>query len=938
MTFRTVAALCLLACAQHAYAQQSIGYASVSGRVTDASGAVIAGAHVTARQTETNITAATVTDREGRFRFPYLKVGPYEVTVDQPGFTPARQALTLSAGAAFELPLTLAIGAVDTTVVVTGEATVLEAARSQIAGTILHVELSRVPLNGRNFLELALLVPGVSPTNIPNVQLFPETSAVPGVSLSIGSQRNLSNNFIVDGLSANDDAAALSGITYGVDAVEQVQVVTSGGQAELGRALGGYVNIVTKSGTNALRGTVYDYVRDDAFSARNPLSPIKAPMRQWQYGASVAGPLAKDRTFYFANAERRQLEQTGFVTILPDHVRAVNDRLTATGYQGPPIARGPYPNPVRSTNVIAKIDHQAGGRNQIGLRYSAYDVVSDNARGAGGLLNTSASTGLDNLDQTVAASHTLTVTPRTVLETRAQIAHGDLHAPPSDLVGPAVSIAGVATFGTSSGAPTRRVNTMYQVVNNVSHQASAHALRAGIDFLYNDDRITFPRASRGSYGFSSLQNFLAGVYNTGGFTQTFGASQVSQKNPNVGVYAQDEWKAGHRVTLNLGIRYDLQFLETIRTDRNNFSPRLGFAWVPFAVRRTVVRGSAGLFYDRVPMRALANALLSANNTTDPGNVRQTVVGLSPGQAGAPVFPAILSGPVPSVTLINLTTMDRHLQNAHARQAGAELEQQIGARTTVSAGYQYLRGLGLLMSINQNVPACAASGTNNGCRPNPAYANNNQYSAAGSSNYHALNVSFVQRPARWGHYRISYTLSKSMNDVGEFFFSSPIDPHDLSKDWGRSDDDQRHRLVINGAVHSPTAPAATAWQHLIHGFQLSGVMQAYSRLPFNITSGATTVQGTAGRPLVNGAFIPRNAGAGSDFFSINVRLARSFRALRRLDVEGLVEGFNITNRRNDLARNTVFGPGAYPSNPSPAFGQVTAVGEPRSFQFGLRVGF
>ena len=126
-------------------------------------------------------------------------------------------------------------------------------------------------MNGRNFLELALLVPGVSPTNIASTQLFPETSAVPGVSLSVGSQRNLSNNFIVDGLSANDDAAGLSGITYGVDAIEQFQVITSGGQAELGRALGGYVNVVTKSGTNLLRGTLYDYVRDDAFNAENAL-------------------------------------------------------------------------------------------------------------------------------------------------------------------------------------------------------------------------------------------------------------------------------------------------------------------------------------------------------------------------------------------------------------------------------------------------------------------------------------------------------------------------------------------------------------------------------------------------------------------------------------------------------------------------------------------
>ena len=165
----------------------------------------------------------------------------------------------------------------------------------------------------------------------------------------------------------------------------------------------------------------------------------------------------------------------------------------------------------------------------------------------------------------------------------------------------------------------------------------------------------------------------------------------------------------------------------------------------------------------------------------------------------------------------------------------------------------------------------ASGTNNGCRPNPNYANNSQYSPVADSNYHGLHVSFVQRPAALGHYRVSYTLSKSMNNVGENFFSSPIDPFDLSKDWGRSDDDQRHRLVFNGGVNTSMAPARDAWEMLTHGFQLSGMLQAYSALPFNITSGVTTIQGTAGRPIVDGEFIPRNAGVGSDFFSMSLRV-------------------------------------------------------------------
>jgi hypothetical protein len=584
------------------------------------------------------------------------------------------------------------------------------------------------------------------------------------------------------------------------------------------------------------------------------------------------------------------------------------------------------------------VDHQFGSRDLFSVRYSLYDVSSTNSRGAGGLSAPSASAGLDNLDSTVAFGNTTTITTRTVNEVRAQVVYADLHALPSDPIGPAVSISGIASFGTLSGSPTARLNRMFQIVDNVSHQRGAHALRAGVDFLFNDDTITYPRAYRGSYTFSSLQNFLLGVYNNAGFTQTFADTVVSQTNPNVGFYAQDEWKVGSGLTLNAGLRYDLQFLESITTDRNNISPRLGFAWSPGESRRTVIRGSAGLFYDRVPLRALANALLSAGNTTDLANLRQISISLSPAQAAAPQFPNILAAAVPSVTLYNLTTMDPNMQNAYSRQASIEFEQQIGARATLSVGYQYLRGLDLIISVNQNVPTCVAAGTNNGCRPNPAYANNSQYSPLARSNYHGLHVSFLQRPASWGNYRVSYTLSKSMDDVSENFFSSPIDPYDISKDWGRSDDDQRHRLVLYGSVNSPTGPGTTAWEHISHGFQVSSVLRAYSALPLNITSGVTTIAGTAGRPVVNGEFIERNSGTGPDFFSLSVRVSRAFALGRNVRLDALVEGFNLTNRANVVSVNSNFGPGAYPTNPSPTFGQVTAVGDPRAFQLGARLRF
>jgi hypothetical protein len=672
-------------------------------------------------------------------------------------------------------------------------------------------------------------------------------------------------------------------------------------------------------------------------------------MDQQQFGASLGGPLKKDRTFYFANVERKLLDQTGLTTISQDNVNAINTRLAQVGFQGQPVTTGIYPNPVHSVNVLGKLDHQVSGADQLTVRYALYDVTSSNARGAGTLNAPSGSTGLDNIDQSIAVGNVWTLSPNTFNETRAQISRGDLQAYSTDLIGPQVTISGVATFGTFSSSPTRRENTLVEVVNNLSHHAGAHALRGGVDFVYNDNTITFLRSFRGSYTFASLANFLTGNYN--GFSQTFGNPVVKQTNPNLGVYVQDEWRATTQLTLNLGVRYDLQFLETIKTDRNNVSPRLGFAWSPTSSQDFVVRGGAGLFFDRVPLRPVANALLSAGNTTDVTQLRQPQVsGILPTQTGAPIFPGILPDRLPSTALVSITTMDKDVQNAYSKQANIEVERSLGGSRIISLGYQYFRGDNLLMSINQNVPTCVAAGTNNGCRPVATYANNSQYSAAGSSNYHGLHVTFLQRPRDWSSLRVTYTLSKSMNNLGEAFFSSPTNPSNVMNDWGRSDNDQRHRFVVSASLNTPMSPGDSRWEKIRNGFQASTMIQYYSALPFNIVSGVNSLQGTAGRPLADGSasvanfdvraveFIPRNAGSGSNFFSVGLRVSRSVRLTGRSRIEGMFEAFNLTNHVNAITRNTTFGTASYPANPLAAFNTVTAVGDPRTLQFGVRLSF
>ncbi len=660
---------CALALPSPVRAQQTVDVGSVSGRVIDSGGGVLPGTTVQATHGATNLVASAVSDEHGRFRLPYLRIGRYTIAASLPGFETYTRQLDVSAGSAFELKVTMDVGGFEIAVIVTSELPLIEAARSQITSTVTAAEVAALPMNGRNFLDIALLAPGVAPTNIASTQLFPETSAVPGMTLSVGSQRNLSNNFVVDGLSANDDAAGLSGITYGVDAIEQFQVITSGAQAELG--------------PRARRLCQRGHQERHQQPARHGLRFL--PRRPPERPQCALGNDAADAPVAVRRQRRRPVSEE-------PHVLLRQPRAARSGADRP----GNDPGCQRRRDQCAtrrhrlrrpgdrhrhlcqsgRDDQRAGqssitssaARDQFSIRYSRYDVNASNARGAGGLSAPTASSNLDNTDQSVAIGNTLVLSSRTV--------------PRNPRASGARRSAGAAVGPDRPGGQHRRRGdvrhqleqpdrTLQPVVSDRQQpvapaRRTCVARRRRLSLQRRPDHL--PALGRGSYTFSSLANFLAGTYNNAGFGQTFGITELAQTNPNLGIYVQDEWKVSSSVTLNAGVRYDLQWLETITTDSNNVSPRLGVAWTPSESRRTIVRASAGLFYDRVPLRALANALMSAGNTTDVTALRQYAVSLSPTQAGAPVFPEHLGAAVPLVTLPNLTTMDRDLQNASSMQS------------------------------------------------------------------------------------------------------------------------------------------------------------------------------------------------------------------------------------------------------------------------------
>jgi len=555
----------------------------------------------------------------------------------------------------------------------------------------------------------------------------------------------------------------------------------------------------------------------------------------------------------------------------------------------------------------------------IGTIGNTHGVSSDNARSVGGFNAISRGTSLDDQDRTLAATNLWTMSDHAISETRGQVTRSRLSAPPDDLAGPAVTISGIASFGTATSSPTVRDIDLYEGVQNVTWLHGNHSVKGGVDLLQNRVAIGFPGALQGVYTFSSMTNFLAGKYSS--FQQAFGAPATHQINTNFGAFAQDEWHATPKLTVNAGIRYDVQQLPSlVRTDRNNISPRLGLAWDVRGDGRSVLRASGGLYYDPIPLRAVSNALQR-------DGVNYRVVQVGPGFAGAPIFPNVFAQ-FPTSVLTSITTIDPNIQDSRSTQAALQYEEQLGSNTSASVDYEHLRGTGIIMSRNMNVPTSTDPSVPNLGRPNSAFANNSQYQSIGQSWYDGVTVAITRRPVSWGSVRLSYTYSKAFDTSGNFFFSQPQDAGNVAAERGRSDNDQRHRLSISGTLTTPAANMSSLWSRVADGWLFSYIYSYSSGLPFNVQlpndrNGDTNFND---RPLGVG----RNTGHGFDSRSLDLRFSRTFAVTGGLSVEAILDAFNVLNRANYQVPNNII--------TSPTFGQPTAVNDPRQVQFGLRVHF
>jgi hypothetical protein len=282
---------------------------------------------------------------------------------------------------------------------------------------------------------------------------------------------------------------------------------------------------------------------------------------------------------------------------------------------------------------------------------------------------------------------------------------------------------------------------------------------------------------------------------------------------------------------------------------------------------------------------------------------------------------------------SVTRIDPNIENSSSQQANLQIERELPWDSSVSVGYIHLRGTHIILSRNVNVPRCPASLDANLCRPDPNFGNVSRFEGSGDSYYDGMVVSFIKRQGRWATARVSYTLSKAIDDAGNFFFSTPQDNFNLRGEKGLSDNDQRHRLTVSGTLNTPATFENRFVRDALGGFQLSYIFAYASRLPFNVLAGSDLNGDSNNNDRPRG--LGRNTGRGFDFASFDLRLARRFRVKEKLNLELIAEGFNLFNRANYSVPNNNFGTGA---QPPATFGRPTAAFDPRQIQLGFRLNF
>lgn len=935
---------------------QSGNEGAIGGTVTDQSGAAVPDAKLTITNNATRITYETTSNSDGLYQFPVVAVGTYTLVAEHSGFTPLRMDdISLSVGSHVNLPLAMGLASQTTSIKVTGAAPVVEVTQSQISSTVNVRAVESLPTLGRNFINFVLLTPGV-------------TTDVRTGDISFAGQRGTLNSLVVDGSDNNNTffgqtlgrtGSGRAPYQFSQDAVEEFRVNSDDYSAEYGHAGGAVVNVITKSGTNDFHGTAFEFYRDRSLNAEDLINKTrgqpKSPYHFNQFGGDLGGPIVKDKAFFFFDYDGQRNIFPNFTFLNLPRGFAPSDAFQQSALAYLTARANPWNDTFNQNVYLGKVDWQISSRHRLAVRYDAQRFSGNNLE-SGGPQNSIEHTGASNVTtDTLTFDLTSTISPSLVNVARFSYVRDNEPGQANSANPQATIFQGgqqVFTVGRNFFSPRFTNIKRGEWADTVTWVHGRHTVKTGGNVL--DDRIAnfFPGNFSGQYTFNSLESFGANLAGApapaagDNFVQAFAGSGTSGPTtyPNLvefSGFVQDEWRARRDLTLNLGLRYDIDKLAQpsvlnpspalaavgirtnfVNTDDNNFGPRLGFAWTPTHSEKLVVRGGYGIYYGRTP-----SILLGTAHSNNGLNVQTlTFTGSSipqyPNtQCGAPIASPSCAAPAGGTSgspIIFVFAKD-YVQ-PYVQQGSLGVEWQFSDNMSLSVNYLHVEGTHLTRTRDINLAGPEAP-TNIGIagtstiltynkftmpRPIAGFSRIEMFESNSNSTYNGLTVALKRRFSQNFQFLASYTLGKVVDDVPDSTSVVPFsfddakvveDPLNIRADRAAGVNDQRHRFVLSGVWNLDYAQnLSRVPRAILGGWQFSGIFTAQSGQPYS---------GVVNFDLNNdsNSRTDRTPGLARDTFylprtiSLDPRLTRNFGITERVKLELIAEGFNIFNRAN-----------------------------------------
>ena len=949
---------------------QSGDVGALEGIVTDPSAAAVPGTILQATDKERGAVFTTTSNADGLFRFPALPVGLYELSTEHPGFANwIEKNIKITVGSLVNVNVMVRLAGTSESVVVLDPASSIETSRSQISSTVDERPVSSLPVNGRNYLDFVLLTPGV-------------TRGSRGFDLSFAGQRKM-NLLRVDGAD-NDNTyftevlgqsgSGLAPYQFSIAAVQEFQVNTNSYSAELGRAAGGIINVVSKSGTNEFHGSAFWYYRDKSVNANDLVNKInglpKPPFHFNQFGGTLGGPLIKNRLFFFLNYDGQRSKAQNLVLLNLPGGFSLSPDPTVAAYQQRAIdylqvRASPWLRSFEQDVLFARVDLRVAPAHLLSGRWNRQRFTGGNLENSG-QQNSFEHTGasLSSTD-TVVLSLSSSLSPS--LANSLLFAYVRSHEPGfASSLNPEANIfqAGqlVLTIGRNPVSPREQDIDRLQFSDTFSVLCGRHAVKFGADVLPNWIAAFSAGNFSGSFRFPSLESFGRSLSaappalpDLRRYVQTFSGdgSHGIMGHPNFVDYAgfvQDEWRIHPRLSLNLGLRYDLQVIRkptvrnpsgalatagldtsNLRTDANNIAPRLGLVWAPLRNNRLVLRAGYGLFYARTPsimtQRAYFQNGITSQTATFSGTSNAFLIPSYPNNfCGAP-DPSSLppNCPPPPAGDQILEFFAPSYTQPYTQQGSFGLETEFAKDWTLSSSYLIVKGTHLqrVRDVNLGTPETQSfidiAQTNKVLtynrftlpRPIAGFDRILLMESSASSVYHAL---VVQAARHFSHdFWISgaYTFSKTIDDNPEPIAVNPgpsdnlllSDASNPRSDRGPGVNDQRHRLVLSGiwllsGRNLRSRPTST----ILGGWELSGVLAAQTGLPYSsLVNSDLNNDGNSNNDRTPG--LGRNTFHLPVTISLDPRITKNISLTESLRLQFLAEAFNVFNHGNVVAVHT-----------------------------------